>query len=424
MHSIVVFIVAVLSIGCIYAEAKCKDTEVYCKHWAGLGYCKKTYVAFMKDNCKETCGYCPKKKDAGALCENAPQHSNNCEQFWKQYCKQSSSFWTFMKENCKKTCGLCAAKTVPPPTTKPVAKACQDSPAQAKNCGGFKTFCKKSSKWFKWMHDHCAKTCKFCRDDCGLRGSVQSRVVGGVEAEAHSWPWSVALLRFNGYFCGGSLIDEEWVLTAAHCVYGREDQASFTEAVLGEHDRSVDEKSEQKFTVAKIISHANYSSNTLDNDIAMIKLQKKVTLKKDSYGYPDKIGLVCLPKQGEAANTDDLCYITGWGKTTGDGESSQILMEAELPTVTNEVCSKKNTKWGGTAITKNMLCAGQRPGTKMSGCHGDSGGPYVCNRSGRKWTLTGAVSWGSSDCKRSQKYTVFARVSRFRDWIDDIRNTN
>merc|ERR1712227_901914 len=76
---------------------------------------------------------------------------------------------------------------------------------------------------------NCSKTCKFCRDDCGLRGAVQGRVVGGVEAEAHSWPWSVALLRFGGYFCGGSLIDEEWVLTAAHCIYGREDQKDYME---------------------------------------------------------------------------------------------------------------------------------------------------------------------------------------------------
>ena len=74
-------------------------------------------------------------------------------------------------------------------------------------------------------------------DDCGLRGAIAGRVVGGVEAAAHSWPWSVALLRFDSYFCGGSLIDEEWVLTAAHCVYGREDQGDYMQVVLGEHDR-------------------------------------------------------------------------------------------------------------------------------------------------------------------------------------------
>jgi len=331
-----------------------------------------------------------------------------------------------MKKNCKKTCGLCAAKTTPPPTNKPVVQkaACKDDPKQAKNCPGFKKFCKQSHKWFKWMHDHCAKTCKFCRDDCGLRGAVQGRVIGGVEAEAHSWPWSVALLRFGGYFCGGSLIDEQWVLTAAHCIYGREDQAAFMEAVLGEHDRKVDEGTEQKFQLEKIIAHKNYSQRTLDNDIAMIKLKKKVVLKKVARGNPDKVGLVCMPKQGEDANIKDLCFITGWGKTKSDGESSTILMEAELPTVTNGKCRKQNSKWGGTEITKNMLCAGQEPGTKMSGCHGDSGGPYVCTNNGRKWTLTGAVSWGSARCDRSEKYTVFARVSEFRDWIDNVRHTN
>lgn len=249
-------------------------------------------------------------------------------------------------------------------------------------------------------------------------------MVGGVEAAAHSWPWSVALLRFDSYFCGGSLIDEEWVLTAAHCVYGREDQGDYMQVVLGEHDRTVNENTEQNFDIAKIIPHKGYSSITLDNDIAMIKLKKKVTLKKDRLGNPDKIGLVCLPKQGQNQDMDKLCYITGWGKKKHPGSSSTILMEGEMPVVTNAACAKQNSRWGGTKITKNMLCAGQKPGTIISGCHGDSGGPYVCISKGSKWSLAGAVSWGSSSCDRSDKYTVFARVSEFRDWIDNIRHTN
>jgi len=422
MHLLVLLGVAVFSLACIDAAPKCQDKEVYCRTWKNKGYCKKTYVDYMRAKCQKTCGFCPEVKVPE--CKNTPKHSDSCERYWKQFCKKSSQYFYFMKKNCKKTCGLCPVVTDPPPTTKPAAKkVCQDEPSKAKNCPQFKPFCKKSSQWFKWMHKNCPKTCKFCRDDCGLRGAVQGRVVGGVEAEAHSWPWSVALLRFGGYFCGGSLIDEEWVLTAAHCIYGREDQKDYMEAVLGEHNRNKKEGSEQTFGISKVVVHKDYSSRTLDSDIAMLKLKKKVTLKKDKFGNPDKVGLVCMPKQGEAADTDDLCYITGWGKTTGTGVSSQILMEAEMPTVTNAECSKLNTKWGGTKITKKMLCAGQAPGTITSGCHGDSGGPYVCNKA-RKWVLTGAVSWGSSNCDRSEKYTVFARVSEFRDWIDNVRHTN
>ena len=72
---------------------------------------------------------------------------------------------------------------------------------------------------------------------CGLRGLSQWRVIGGAVAEPHTWPWSVALLKFGTYFCGGSLIDNQWVLTAAHCLFNREHQAEFMEVVLGEHDR-------------------------------------------------------------------------------------------------------------------------------------------------------------------------------------------
>ena len=72
---------------------------------------------------------------------------------------------------------------------------------------------------------------------CGKRGLSSERVIGGVEASPHTWPWSVALLRFDAYFCGGSLINDQWVVTAAHCLYNREHQADYMDAVLGEHDR-------------------------------------------------------------------------------------------------------------------------------------------------------------------------------------------
>lgn len=105
--------------------------------------------------------------------------------------------------------------------------------------------------------------------------------------------------------------------------------------------------------------------------------------------------------------------ISGWGKTDYKGSSSQILMEAKMPIVTDEKCKKQN----GKTVTDNMFCAGNEPGAIQSGCRGDSGGPFVCSQDFEHWTLMGVVSWGSRKCDPSDKYTVFAKVTKYVNWI-------
>merc|ERR1712227_1051009 len=141
MHLLVLLGVAVFSLACIDAAPKCQDKEVYCRTWKNKGYCKKTYVDYMRAKCQKTCGFCPEVKVPE--CKNTPKHSDSCERYWKQFCKKSSQYFYFMKKNCKKTCGLCPVVTDPPPTTKPAAKkVCQDEPSKAKNCPQFKPFCR------------------------------------------------------------------------------------------------------------------------------------------------------------------------------------------------------------------------------------------------------------------------------------------
>ena len=108
--------------------------------------------------------------------------------------------------------------------------------------------------------------------------------------------------------------------------------------------------------------------------------------------------------------------MTGWGKIKHPGSSHHILQQAHMPSVSLADCKKKNGNIG-IPITDAMVC-GAKPGTQISGCHGDSGGPYVCKNAAGRWVLQGDVSWGSGSCNVNQLYSVFGRVAKFRNWID------
>ncbi|XP_074613343.1 MAM and LDL-receptor class A domain-containing protein 1-like isoform X4 [Acropora palmata] len=246
---------------------------------------------------------------------------------------------------------------------------------------------------------------------CGYTAVSQSRVIGGKDAIPGAWPWQIALLRRGGFICGGSLISDQWVVTAAHCV-ARSNLASSYKVVVGEHDRRKNEGTETTVSVRRIISHPNYNRpSRLNNDIALIQLASRVKLSA-------RVNPVCLPNNAIAIPTGSRCYITGWGKIRHPGSSHHTLQQAMIPPVDMAECRRKiQASSVSISLTAQMLCAGVN-NTRLSGCHGDSGGPYVClNSDKRTYTLHGAVSWGSASCQASQLYTVFARVTEFLPWI-------
>ncbi|XP_065650496.1 transmembrane protease serine 9 isoform X4 [Hydra vulgaris] len=315
-----------------------------------------------------------------------------CSDNLQQWCQTNklkcayTSWAAFMKLYCQQTCKYCTVTGAP--TTQPTTKI-TGAPTTKSTIGPVTT--------------------KTPDIGCGSPAIQSSRVIGGKTPRKGSWPWQVLLLDGGRGFCGGTLIHKEWVLTAAHCIHGKEFNPSQIKIRTGEHNVNINEGTEEDIPALKIIKHRGYNPQTLDNDIAIVKLTKQCNLT--SY-----VSTACLPTAEAAPGSS--CFITGWGKTVHPGSMTNILQEAKMNVVDRQTCENLNRKTIPTTISKGMLCAGDGGATPTSGCHGDSGGPLVCNVGG-KWFVHGAVSHGSGDCRSSKTYTVFANIGYFRSWIDN-----
>jgi len=237
---------------------------------------------------------------------------------------------------------------------------------------------------------------------------IQIDVVGGQPASPGEYPWQ-ALIFVDGFMCGGSLIDAEWVLTAAHCVYnywGSVYQPSDFQVTLGDYYRNLNDGREQIKTVSQVIAHGNYNSTTNDYDVALLRLSSPAVL--NTY-----VSTISLNSTGNIA-TGTMATVTGWGTTSSGGSSSNVLMEVDVPVVSNTTCNASASYNG--QITESMLCAGYAVGGKDS-CQGDSGGPLIISNGSGGWQQAGVVSWGDG-CAEPDKYGVYARVSQIKSWVD------
>ncbi|XP_060776193.1 serine protease 27-like [Neoarius graeffei] len=248
---------------------------------------------------------------------------------------------------------------------------------------------------------------------CG-HAPFNTRIVGGQSASDGMWPWQVSLQSpayTGGHFCGGSLINKDWVLTAAHCFSST--KTSGLTVYLGKQTLSGLNPNQIARGVKQVILHPNYNSGTQDNDIALLLLNSSVT-------FTDYIIPVCLAGEGSNFPRDILSWITGWGSTASGVPLSSpgVLQEAVVPIVDTLLC---DFLLGFGSITPNMICAGYFQGGKDT-CQGDSGGPLVIKQ-GAVWIQAGITSWGKG-CAQPSSPGVYTRVSQYQTWLSSVINQN
>ncbi|MDR9781134.1 serine protease [Rhizobium redzepovicii] len=242
------------------------------------------------------------------------------------------------------------------------------------------------------------------RVDGFLKGALK-KIVGGVQAKPGQLPWQVSLgvswiaSPADGHFCGGSIYNESWIITAAHCVDGSSPNDIIVTA--GTTDLN---KPAQRRNVAKILVKKGYVAPKQGDDIALLQLYEPLTLT-DTDAAP-----IALIANGHELKEGDLLTTSGFGYEKEGGTVSAHLNVVEVPLVSNDTCSQQLSY--GDDITNQMICAGR---SGKDSCQGDSGGPLVF-ASSSKPELVGVVSWGEG-CARPLKFGVYTKVSLEVDWV-------
>ncbi|XP_047457185.1 granzyme B-like [Mugil cephalus] len=232
-----------------------------------------------------------------------------------------------------------------------------------------------------------------------LTGASESGIIGGKVTKPHSRPYMASLQYQGRHSCGGILIREDFVLTAAHCHYPQ----TMT-VVLGAHNISKKEDSQQHLTVAKYYKHPKYKK--FDYDIMLLKLENNATLNK----YVKTIG---LPKKNGKIPANIKCVVAGWGQTGPNEPASHVLKEA---TEKIQLIFECKNIWKEYFNSEHMICT---TFDKKGGiCQGDSGGPILCNNKPQGLTAFTV----ENQCENSKFPHVFTKLNFFAAWIEEMMN--
>ncbi|CAK8696797.1 unnamed protein product [Clavelina lepadiformis] len=248
--------------------------------------------------------------------------------------------------------------------------------------------------------------------------TLSSRILGGFVAVDRQWPWVVYIyekdingdtsnqtLLKNG-LCGGTLLNDEWILTAAHC-FTTIDPALYG-VVLGEHTITETSGREIRRDVEELIIFVEYNQITFDNDVALIKVSRPITFNQN-------IRPSCLALPETLLSPATICTILGWGFTTSPmGLRQNQLMQVNLPIFPDDACrdltgmNSAEYNFRTFNIGDPKICAGGETG--KDSCNGDSGGPLLCLENG-VYVVHGIVSYGSKTCGLPLLPGIYSKVS-------------
>ncbi|XP_028672156.2 transmembrane protease serine 9 [Erpetoichthys calabaricus] len=239
--------------------------------------------------------------------------------------------------------------------------------------------------------------------NCGQRPAMNlQRIVGGSSAVLGEWPWQASLQILQRHVCGAVLINQRWLLTAAHCILPSRNPTRWA-VIMGSLNAT--SKDGVRLHLRRIVVHPHFNRTNMDFDIALLELVTMAPLT-------NVIQPICLPSSTHVFTNQSECFITGWGAMDEGGKiQTQELQQASVDLISQSDCQEAY----GWNIESNMMCAGFMEGGTDT-CMGDSGGPLACMEASGRWFLAGITSWGKG-CGRKNYPGVYTRITSVYDWI-------